>query len=135
MAVPARRRGHAPPLDAALAAAGRGPGDYTSQINVCLTPAMPAGAAVTAVLLDLLSTLEANVPGTIRDIDTEFLHDLRVSVRRTRSVLKLVGNVLPAEFAQKFRPEFKWLDDLTTPTTDLDVYLLDHPDMAAGLVR
>jgi CHAD domain-containing protein len=123
-----------PPLDAALAAAGRRAGDYTSQVNVCLTPAMPAAAAVTAVLLDLLSTLEANVPGTIRDVDTEFLHDLRVSVRRTRSVLKLVGHVLPAEFAQKFRPEFKWLGDLTTPTRDLDVYLLKYPDMAAGLV-
>ena len=123
-----------PPLDAALAAAGRRAGDYSSQINVCLTPAMPASAAVTAVLLDLLSTLEANVPGTIRAIDTEFLHDLRVSVRRTRSVLKLVGHVLPAEFAQKFRPEFKWLGDLTTPTRDLDVYLLKYPDMAAGLV-
>ena len=73
------------------------------------------------------------MPGTIRDIDTEFLHDLRVAVRRTRSVLKLVGDVLPA-VAQKFRPEFKWLGDLTTPTRDLDVYLLGYPDMAASLV-
>jgi CHAD domain-containing protein len=121
-------------LDAALAAAGRRAGGYTSQINVRLTPEMPAAAAVTAVLLDLLGTLEANVAGTIRDVDTEFLHDLRVAVRRSRSVLKLVGDVLPAELAQKFRPEFKWLGDLTTPTRDLDVYLLNYPDITAGLV-
>jgi len=122
------------PLDAALAAAGRRPGDYTSQLDVQLAPGMAARAAVTAVLLTLLGMLEANVAGTIRDVDTEFLHDLRVSIRRTRSVLKLVGDVLPAELTQKFLPEFKWLGDLTTPTRDLDVYLLKYPDIAAGLV-
>ena len=47
------------------------------------------------VLTALLDTLEANVPGTMRDIDTEFLHDLRIAVRRTRSALKLAGDVLP----------------------------------------
>ena len=38
--------------------------------------------------------IEANVPGVLADIDTEFLHDLRVSVRRTRSALKLFGDAL-----------------------------------------
>jgi CHAD domain-containing protein len=122
------------PLNAALAAAGRRPGDYTSQMNVRLTPGMTGRAAVAAVLLHLLGMLEANVAGTIRDVDTEFLHDLRVAVRRTRSVLKLMGDVLPAELARKFLPEFKWLGDLTTPTRDLDVYLLKYPDTVAGLV-
>ncbi len=123
-----------PLLDAALAAAGRRRGDYTGRFDVRLTAATPARAAVTAILLHALGTLEANVAGTIRGVDTEFLHDLRVAVRRTRSVLKLVGGVLPAELAQKFRPEFKWLGDLTTPTRDLDVYLLKYADMAAALV-
>ena len=95
---------------------------------------MPAAAAVAAVLTALLDTLEANVPGTIRDIDTEFLHDLRVAVRRTRSALKLAGDVLPGGWPRRFRPEFKWLGDLTTPTRDLDVYLLGYGEMAAGLV-
>jgi CHAD domain-containing protein len=87
-----------------------------------------------AVLTGLLDTLEANVPGTTRDIDTEFLHDLRVAVRRTRTALKLTGQVLPAGARGPFRAEFKWLGDLTTPTRDLDVYLLGLPQMAAGLV-
>ncbi len=122
------------PLDSALAAAGRRAGDYTGQMDVRLTQGMTSRAAVTAILLHLLGTLEANVAGTIRDVDTEFLHDLRVAVRRTRSVLKLVGHVLSAGLAQKFLPEFKWLGDLTTPTRDLDVYLLKYPEIAAGLV-
>jgi CHAD domain-containing protein len=81
-----------------------------------------------------MDTLEANVSGTVRDIDTEFLHDLRIAVRRTRSTLKLAGDALPTGVAGKFAPEFKWLGDLTTPTRDLDVYLLGFDAMSAALV-
>jgi CHAD domain-containing protein len=94
---------------------------------------MPARMALAAVLLQLLDTLEANVPGTARDIDTEFLHDLRVAVRRTRSALKLGGDLLPAGLADEYRPAFKWLGDLTTPTRDLDVHLLTFAAGAASL--
>ncbi len=121
-------------LEAALAAAGRRPGGYTGKVDVRLAPRMPAAVAMTAVLTNLFDTLTANVNGTVRDIDTEFLHDLRVAVRRTRSALKLTGDVLPGDMAARFRPEFKWLGDLTTPTRDLDVYLLGYAGMAAGLV-
>jgi CHAD domain-containing protein len=121
-------------LEAALAAAGRRPGDYSSKIDVELAPEMPATAALAAVLTALLDTLEANVEGTVRDLDVEFLHDLRIAVRRTRSALKLAGSVLPASLTGTYRPEFKWLGDLTTPTRDLDVYLLEFPAMAASLV-
>ncbi|HTW00583.1 MAG TPA: CHAD domain-containing protein [Streptosporangiaceae bacterium] len=121
-------------LEAALAAGDRRPGDYSSKISVRLSPRMPASAAMVALLTGLFDTLLANVSGTVRDLDTEFLHDLRIAVRRTRSALKLAGDVLPGEMASRFRPEFKWLGDLTTPTRDLDVYLLGYPDMAAGLI-
>ncbi len=121
-------------LEAALEAAGRQPGDYSSKISVRLSPRAPAVTAVTAVLQQLLGTLEANVAGVVRDIDSEFLHDLRIAVRRTRSALKLAGDVLPSGLAGRFRPEFKWLGDLTTPTRDLDVYLMGLDAMAAGLV-
>ncbi len=122
-----------PPLDAALAAAGRRAGDYTGKINIALTAAMPARVALATVLLRLLDTLEANVAGTVRDLDTEFLHDLRIAVRRTRSALKLGGAALPGRLAGEFQGEFKWLGDATTPTRDLDVYLLGYDSMAAKL--
>jgi CHAD domain-containing protein len=122
------------PFESALQAAGRKPGDYSSKIDVQLTADMPAALAVAAVLTRLLDTMQANVPGTIRDIDTEFLHDLRIAVRRSRSVLKMAGSVLPGSMVARYRPEFKWLGDLTTPTRDLDVYLLGYKHMAAGLV-
>jgi CHAD domain-containing protein len=54
-------------------------------------------------------------------------------VRRTRSILKLAGDVLPGDLAERFSPEFKWLGDLTTPVRDLDVYLLELDTMAGRL--
>ncbi len=133
-AAPGITAGAQSPLEVALAAAGRRPGDYSSKIDVELAPDGPATAALAAVLTALLDTLEANVGGTVRDTDTEFLHDLRIAVRRTRTALKLAGRALPGGLAARFRPEFKWLGDLTTPTRDLDVYLLGLSAMAAGLV-
>jgi CHAD domain-containing protein len=133
-AAPGVAEGSQSALEATLAAAGRRPGDYSSKISIRLAPQMPASAAMAAVLTALLDTLEANVAGTVRDLDTEFLHDLRISVRRSRSALKLAGDVLPDGLARRFRPEFKWLGDLTTPTRDLDVYLLGFSGMADGLI-
>ncbi len=124
----------ASPLDDVLAAAGRRPGDYSGKIDVKLTADMPARCAVEQVLVRLLDTLEANVPGTISDIDTEFLHDLRVAVRRTRSAVKLCGDVLAPGVPEEFSGEFKWLGDVTTPIRDLDVYLLSYDEMAVGLL-
>ena len=67
-------------------------------------------------------------------MDTEFLHDLRVAVRRTRSTLKLGRPVLPPEMRSNWEPAFKWLGDLTTPVRDLDVYELELPEMSGWLV-
>jgi CHAD domain-containing protein len=122
-------------LDAALAAAGQRAGELPGKAaSVLLSPGMPAVIAMAAILSELLDALEANIPGTVRDIDTEFLHDLRIAVRWTRSALKLCGDALPGGLAREYRPEFGWLGDLTTPTRDLDVYLLGFAGMATGLV-
>ena len=119
---------------AALTALGRHPADYTSGVEAEITATMPGSVAVARLLLRLLDTLELNVDGVLRDIDTEFLHDLRVAVRRTRSAIKLLGGVLPARLAEHYKAEFKWLGDLTTPTRDLDVHLLGFGPMTGQLV-
>jgi CHAD domain-containing protein len=116
---------------AGLTALGRHPSANGAEPEITAT--MPAPVAVARLLLRLLDTLELNVDGVLRDIDTEFLHDFRVAVRRTRSALKLLGGVLPADLAGPYAAEFKWLGDLTTPTRDLDVHLLGFDAMAAQL--
>ena len=65
--------------------------------------------AAGVVLRRLLEIAEANLPGTIADLDTEFLHDLRVSVRRARSVLRELKGVFTSRSgARGCRDELKW---------------------------
>jgi CHAD domain-containing protein len=134
--VPGVRPAAEPLFADALRALGRRPGDYSNKVDAAITAAMPAGAAAAAILLRLLDTIDANVAGVLADTDTEFLHDLRVSVRRTRSALKLFGDAIGGLSASElafFAGEFKWVGDLTTPTRDLDVHLLDFEETARGL--
>jgi CHAD domain-containing protein len=121
----------ATPYDVALTHADRNPN--TGSGTPKLRAETPAAVAISEMLMGFAEVIEENVPGTVASIDTEFLHDLRVAVRRTRSILKLVGDVLPNRLAERFAPDFKWLGDLTTPVRDLDVYLLELDTMAARL--
>src|SRR3984957_19264434 len=121
-AVPGVKAAAGPLFADALRAIGRRPGDYSNKVDAAITGAMPAGAAAAAILLRLLDTIDANVAGVLADPDTEFLHDLRVSVRRSRSALKLFGDVLstgsagPAGLTAAdvafFAAELKWVGDL-----------------------
>lgn len=118
---------------AALAAVGRRPGDYTSKIDLRLRPRKPAAKAARAIHRNLLATLMANEAGTREQIDSEFLHDFRVAIRRTRSALGRIKGVFPAEATAHFRNEFAWLQQATSDPRDLDVYLLHIPDYEASL--
>ena len=122
----------ATPYDVALTHAARNPTNGAGPAT-SLRPETLAAAAIAEMLTGFAVAIEENVPGAIASIDIEFLHDLRVAVRRTRSILKLVGDVLPNNLAERFAPDFKWLGDLTTPVRDLDVYLLELDTMAARL--
>ncbi len=120
-------------LDWALAAVGRQAGDYVSKVVIDLDPAMPAAEAAKAIHRSLLATIRRNEYGTRRDLDSEFLHDFRVAVRRTRSALSQIKGVYPAGELARFKVEFKWLGGLTGPVRDLDVYLLKMPAYEAEL--
>jgi len=86
---------------------------------------MRADVAMKQILHHLLDILVANVPGAKQDLDSEFLHDLRVATRRTRSALTQVKDVLPEPVVTDFKRRFAWLGQVTGPTRDLDVFLLD----------
>lgn len=116
------------PLVEAAAVRGRQPGDYSSKTKLALKPKQPSAKALRAILTHLLDTLEANVDGIREDIDTEFLHDLRVASRRTRSALTQIKGVFPEAIVDRFATEFKWLGEVTNPCRDLDVNLLQMND-------
>lgn len=114
-------------------AVGLTPGLLPGAAGQPADPDAPARDHVARALLRVLDELEAAVPGTVQDLDPEFLHDLRVAVRRSRSILKLAGDALPEGTAARFAPELRRLGDLTTPSRDLDVHVLDFPHDASRL--
>jgi CHAD domain-containing protein len=114
----------------AVAAAGGTPGGVSSKPAFSLRAEQPAAAAAAVMFADLLRVIEANVPGTLADVDSEFLHDLRVAVRRTRSLQRQLSSELPPELA-RFRTEFRRLQQVTGAARDLDVYLLDFASFRA----
>jgi CHAD domain-containing protein len=118
-------------VEEALRASGALPGGTPAKIAVALTRGQQADSAAAAVLKALLEVIEANLAGTIADIDSEFLHDLRVSVRRSRAVQRGLRRVFPGSQLARFQDQFRWLQQVTGDVRDLDVYLLELDSMRA----
>lgn len=111
-------------VDQAYAITGRQPLDYGAKFHVGLDHGVQIGTAFSKICLDLVGAMETNYGGVCNDIDSEFLHDFRIAVRRTRSLMSLMRKVMPPDQLQRFETEFKWLGSVTGPVRDIDVYLL-----------
>lgn len=105
-----------------------------------IDPAAASAPATRRVLRHLWQLVEINRQGVVAElaqrapegggelaIDTEFLHDLRVAARRTRSVLAGARSVLADGAVGGFAAEFRWLGGITRAPRDLDVALLELP--------
>jgi CHAD domain-containing protein len=101
--------------------------------DVELTFNQPADDAAAEVLRALLGTVEANLPGAIDDPDSEALHDLRVAVRRSRSVQRELKQAFPPVELDHFRQELRWVQGVTGPARDLDVYVSGFDELRALL--
>jgi CHAD domain-containing protein len=99
------------------------PGDVSSP-RVDLAPTVRADVGARQIHRALLGILLANEPGLRANLDTEFLHDFRVAVRRTRSMLGQIRHVFPPDVVQHFSTEFSWIGRLTGPPRDMDVLVL-----------
>ncbi|MCU7838074.1 MAG: CHAD domain-containing protein [Candidatus Thiodiazotropha sp. (ex Troendleina suluensis)] len=119
----------------ALVGIGQKPGDYSSKLNYRLDPDAPADATARQIMIGLLNTLEANISGTKANLDSEFLHDLRVATRRTRSAMSQIKGVFDPQQLEPFKQGFGWIGKVTGETRDLDVYLLHYPSFRAGLPK
>ena len=110
-------------------AAGVPPEGVSASVDVALDPGMRADHATILICRRLADIVDVHLPGTVADLDTEFLHDLRVAVRRSRSVLKEMKGVLSSEDSDRSRADLRWVQEITGPTRDLDVLLEDWPTM------
>ena len=115
----------ADPVSALYELAGVQPGAYSAKPDFLLDPADPATEACRRVLLHQLKVMRCNETGLKHDLDSEFLHDYRVAVRRSRSLLARCAQSCPP--LMRFGKSLQWLGQITGPTRDLDVYLLAMP--------
>jgi CHAD domain-containing protein len=111
-------------LHAALQLAGEQPDSYSSKLDLDFSPDTPSAEAARSIMLQLLEVMRANEAGLKADIDTEFLHDFRIAVRKTRSALGQIVRVFPSDATERFKRDFRWLGSATNRLRDLDVYLL-----------
>jgi CHAD domain-containing protein len=121
------------PMPVILKDTDKTPGDYSGKLDLALSPDMRANEATKKILCFLLDTMKRNEPFIKDDVDTEFLHDFRVAVRRTRTALSQLKGVFPAETSTHFKEEFRTLGKLSNDLRDLDVYLLNEESYKAML--
>ena len=112
------------PLEVLLQQANLVPQKYTLRPSFGLKTETPAREAVGRIVRPILEIAIRNLPGILNDLDTEFLHDYRICLRKIRSALSLVKDVFPADGTQRMRKILGELARETNRLRDLDVYLL-----------
>jgi len=120
-------------FEEALTGIGRRPGDYSSKLNYRLDPERRSDKTAKHILSSLLETMELNLAGTQANLDSEFLHDLRVATRRSRSAIGQIKGVFDPEELDRFKQGLAWIGQITGPTRDLDVYLLQFDEYRRSL--
>ncbi len=124
----------ADPLELMAASTGIRLGDYSNKPAIPVSAEMTAAEASATVLLKMLELMERNEAGVIAELDTEFLHDFRIAIRKTRSLLGQMRKLFPERAQRRFKRDFAWLAGVTGMKRDLDVFLLEF-DAKQGLLR
>ncbi|HET9105312.1 MAG TPA: CHAD domain-containing protein [Solirubrobacteraceae bacterium] len=104
-------------------------GPPKAKVSVALDPGLRSDVAAAAVLRALAGAIEGNRAGAMAGEDPEYLHQLRIAVRRSRTVQRQLRRVFPPLLLPGYRSEFKWLQQATGEARDLDVYLLDFEEL------
>lgn len=107
--------------------------DYSAKITLALRPGDPVRKSVAALLLAALGVMKRNEGWIGMDVDTEFLHDYRVAVRRTRSVISRIGGIFDPETTETCSRAFREAGNRCNAFRDSDVYLLMESEYRAML--
>lgn len=91
--------------------------------------------AVRKIIAFQLNRFLEQLPGLTRDIDTEFVHQARVSTRRIRSALRLFRDAVPRSTGVFLAGELQWLGGMLGAVRDLDVFLLNLPRFQEQIER
>lgn len=99
---------------------------YQSNPAIELNAGLTAKTAARRIISTYITVARQNEQGMIDDLDVEFLHDYRVSLRRIRSLISLFKGVWDEQTEAQLKQRFSALMKITNRLRDLDVYLLDQ---------
>lgn len=88
-----------------------------------IVPAMKVGEAFKAIASVALVHLQANEPGTLAGHDPEYLHQMRVALRRLRSAFRVFAPALAETATSALVSEFRWLARALGPARDWNVFM------------
>lgn len=86
---------------------------------------MSVSAAFAAITWNCLNHLHSNETGMLAGRDIEYLHQMRVALRRQRSALNIFSRILPNVAFAPIRQELKWLTSQFGPARDWDVFMTE----------
>jgi triphosphatase len=102
--------------------------------GVALAPSATVGELFFGNVGTLLAQLRANQPGALQGDDPEFLHQMRVTVRRLRALLMLCRGLSGRRQRKGVERGLKWLAGALGPARDSDVFLREiWPPLRATL--
>ena len=104
---------HRSKAERGYALAGAIPRQPVRARRVALPDHASAAAAVAAVGADCLEQIGANAEAVADGEDSEFVHQLRVGVRRLRSLLKFLATLIPPEEIAPLDEELSWISGAT----------------------
>lgn len=104
------------------------PSFFQAKPPIILDPSAPVRDNALVLLRTFFAVARANEPGIIGDVDSEFLHDYRVALRKLRSLLVLVKGVFDPVVVAAQKEQLAAVMRTTNALRDLDVYLLHRAD-------
>lgn len=90
-----------------------------------LTQAMSANEAFKEIITSCIAHLQANQEGMLLGKEPEYLHQMRVALRRLRSAQSLFDNVIPRVTYPEISDGLKWLAEQLGPARDWDVFVTE----------
>lgn len=123
-----------------LSADGKSPPLKAAPVE--LDAEMSMSAAFTAITWNCLNHLHSNETGMLAGRDIEYLHQMRVALRRQRSALSIFSRIFSKAAFVPLAQKLKWLASQFGPARDWDVFVTetltpvctsfpDHPGMVA----
>jgi inorganic triphosphatase YgiF len=116
------RLGHASKAERGYALAGAAPARPRKARPVPLAHSLSAGAALRRIALACIAQMQANEDGMLDGRDPEYLHQLRVGLRRLRSCLDIVETAVGKKAVAPLVAELRWLGGALGPARDWDVF-------------